>query len=137
MTSTQKQAWFNLAVIAVCLLTVLVLALTLGLRRAQGGVGILGLMGLSYFFVRKRPGAVVTDERDAWIRLRSLMIASLIAWVAFVLVCTFLAPALYGDHGAVPVEVVQMSVWIGFILVAAVDAIATLVQYGGEEPDAS
>src|SRR4051794_27603950 len=98
MTSTQKHAWFNLAVITLCLLTVFTLVPVLGSVRAQGGFGLLGLLGFGYLFYRKKPGAVVIDERDALIRRRSWALASALFWVAFVLACV-LSPVYYGSRG--------------------------------------
>jgi hypothetical protein len=136
MTPLQKQAWFNLAVIALCVLTVAAMVPMLGLRKAQGGMGWLGLLAFGVVFVRKRPGRVVADERDEQIRDRSLTVAYAVFWVVFVLSCVFLVPAVYGEHGAVPVEVVQGSVGVGFLLVITIESIATLLRYGRGKADA-
>ena len=128
MSLAQRQALFNLAIILTSVLLVLVLTPVIGVRRAQGSFGFLGLLGLGPFLFRKRAGAVFFDERDVMIQFRSWAIAYAIFWVAFVAVCV-LAPFTFGSSGFVPVELVQSSVWYGFIMVWGISAFATLVQY--------
>lgn len=128
MCQTQKEALFNLVIVASATTTVLLLYPILG-RGALGGLGLLGLLGLAPIFYCKRRGQVVADERDNLIRIRSMILAYSIFWVAFV-GSTVLSFVVYGFDGAVPVPVIANAVWIGFILFIGVQAIATLVQYG-------
>src|ERR1700730_5327130 len=114
MSRMQKFAWFNLAVIALTLLVVLSLLPFLGYR-AMGGLGCLGLIGFGPLFFRKKPGTVLTDERDHLIQWRSWILAYALFWVVFVLTAVFLSAFIYGQDGAVPVSVVQMSVAWGFM----------------------
>ena len=72
---------------------------------------------------------VVSDERDAAILGRSWMIAYSVFWLVFVAACVA-APWSFGASGAVPVVLVQCSVWWGLIIVVGVGSLATLVQYG-------
>jgi hypothetical protein len=137
MTATQKHAWFNLAVVALSVLTVAALMPVLGPRRAMGGLGLLGLMGFGVLFYRKRPGRVVADERDAQIRLRSLMLTSALFWIVFVETCVFVPWFYYGEGGAVPVVVIQASVVVAWIIITVVDSVATLVQYARGGADAT
>jgi hypothetical protein len=131
----QKFAWFNLGVIALTLLAVLSLLPLLG-RGAFGGVGFLGLIGFGPFFFRRKPGQVVIDERDLLIQRRAWILAYSFFWVAYVLAAVLLAPWVYGQDGAIPVWVVQCSVWCGFMLVWALASAAILAQYGGGPRDA-
>jgi hypothetical protein len=135
MSAMQKFAWFNLAVIALTLGAVLALLPFLG-RGALGGFGFLGLIGFGPLFFRKRPGQVVTDERDALIHRRSWILAYALFWVVFVLAAVLLSPLVYGQEGAVPVWVLQSSVFCGFMLVYALASIAILVQYARGSRDA-
>jgi hypothetical protein len=135
MSTLQKFAWFNLAVIALTLVAILSLLPFLG-KGALGGFGFIGLMGLGPLFFLRRPGQVLIDERDALIGKRSWIAAYSVFWVVFVLAAVFLSAVVYGQDGAVPVTVVQMSVAVGFMLVYALASIAILVQYAGGSRDA-
>jgi hypothetical protein len=134
MTAMQKWAWFNLAVIGLTLVALLVLLPFLG-KGALGSFGFLGLMGFGPFFLRKKPGQVLADERDTLIQRRSWVLAYSLFWVVFVLAAV-LSAVVYGQDGAVPVWIVQSSVFCGFMLVYALHSIATLVQYAGGSSDA-
>jgi hypothetical protein len=135
MTAVQKFAWFNLAVITLSIVAVLILLPFLG-RGAIGGFGLLGLIGFGPLFFRKKPGQVVTDERDQVIQRRSWVLAYSLFWVVFVLTAVVLSPVVYGQDGAVPVWVVQSSVFFGFMVVYALASIAILAQYAGGPRDA-
>jgi len=135
MSALQKYAWFNLAVVALTVVTVLLLFPLMG-KGALGGLGWLGLTGLGPFFFRGKPGQVVTDERDQQIQRRSWVLAYALFWVAFVLAAALVAPLAYGYDGAVPVWVVQVSVFGGYMFVCALASVAILVQYAGGSGDA-
>ena len=135
MSAMQRFAWFNLAIIAFTLVAVFSLLPLLG-KGALGGFGFLGFLGFSPFFFRKKPGQVLIDERDQQIQRRSFVLAYSVCWVVFVLAAVYLSAAVYGPDGAVPVLVVQYSVFCGFMLMQAVGAIAILVQYGRGSKDA-
>ncbi len=135
MNASQKEAWFNLVVVLSTLVMVTALVPFLG-KGAMGGFGLLGFLGLSPVFFRKRPGAVVLDERDSQIRLRSQFCAHLVFWLLFVL-AAMSAPAVYGWDGSVPVAMVMASVFCGMIVLSAVASLATLIQYGRGGHDAA
>src|SRR5271165_1131723 len=134
MNASQKEAWFNLVVVLSALIMVAALVPFLG-KGALGGFGFLGFLGLSPVFFRKRPGAVVLDERDTQIRLRSQFCAHLVFWLLFVL-AAMTAPAVYGWDGSVPVGLVMTSVFCGMIVITVVSSLATLIQYGRGGHDA-
>jgi len=134
MNASQREAWFNLALVLSVSVIVVVMVPFLG-KGALGGFGFLGLLGLSPVFFRKRPGAVVLDERDTQIRLRSLFCAHLVFWLLYVL-AAMTAPAVYGWNGSVPVVLVIWSVFCGMIVISAVSSLATLIQYGRGGHDA-
>jgi len=129
MNTGQKQAWFFLVVIVLSVIVVVGLTPVLGFKRAQGGLGLLGFLGFAPLLFVKRRGVVAYDERDGLIQARSWFISYSVFWVVFVLVCVT-APYTFGQSGAVPVFVVQMSVWYGLILVWGVSSLATVIQYG-------
>jgi hypothetical protein len=135
MSAMQKFAWFNLAVIALTLGTVLLLLPFLG-KGALGGSGFIGFLGFGPLFFRKKPGQVLIDERDVLIQQRSWVLAYSFFWVVFVLAAVVLSAVVYGQEGAVPVVVVQISVLPGFMLVYTLASIAILVQYAWESKNA-
>jgi hypothetical protein len=135
MSAMQKFAWFNLAVITLTIVVVLALVPFLG-KAALGGCGFLGFLGFGVLFFRKKEGNVLMDERDQLIHLRSGILAFAIFWVVFALAAALLSALVYGEDGAVPVWVVQISVFGGMMLVYAVQSIAILIQYAGGSPDA-
>jgi hypothetical protein len=135
MAALQKFAWFNLAVIALTLVAVVALVPVLG-RGALGGTGFLGLLGLGALFFRKKPGQVLIDERDQLIQMRSWFLAYALFWVVFVLAASVLSAVVYGQEGAVPVWVIQSSVFCAGVLVYALMSVAILVQYARGARDA-
>jgi len=130
MSALQKFAWFNLAVIGLTLAAVLLLLPFMG-KGALGGSGFLGFMGFGPLLFRRKPGQVAIDERDILIQLRSWVVAYSLFWVVFVLAAVLLSPLVYGQEGAVPVWIVQISVFCFFIIVYGLASIAILVQYAG------
>jgi hypothetical protein len=136
MSAMQKHAWFNLAVVLLSTIVVIALIPVLGVQRAQGGFGILGFLGFGPLFFLRRAGAVVSDERDGSILVRSWVIAYAVFWLVFVAACVA-APFSFGSSGAVPVVLIQVSVWCALILVVGVGSVATLVQYGWGGSNAS
>jgi hypothetical protein len=135
MSALQKFAWFNLGVIALTIATVLLLLPFLG-KGALGGLGFLGLTGFGPVFFRRKPGQVLIDERDQLILLRSWILAYSLFWVVLVLAAVLLCPLVYGQEGAVPVWVLQTSVFFAFMIVHALVSIAILIQYAGGSGDA-
>ena len=134
MNASQKEAWFNLAVVLSVLAIMAIMVPFLG-KGALGGFGFLGLLGFSPIFFRKRQGAVVLDERDAQIRLRSQFCGHLVVWLLFV-VAAVTTPVVYGWDGSVPVALVMMSVFCGMMVLYMVSSVATLIQYGRGGRDA-
>lgn len=129
MTTLQKYAWYNLVVIALTLSAIGVLIPLAG-KGALGGFGFLGLLGLGPLFFRKRSGQVVMDERDQSIANLSWNFAFAIFWVLAVMFAALISASVYGSEGAVPVWIVQSSVFVGMIVIYAMSSIAILVQYG-------
>jgi hypothetical protein len=135
MSALQKFAWFNLVIIAATAVVVVALVPVLG-AGALGGLGVLGFLGFGPLFFRKRAGQVLADERDVLIQRRSWIVAYSVFWVVFVLTAVFLSASVYGWDGAVPVSVVQLSVFGSLMLVYATASVAILVQYAGGSRDA-
>jgi hypothetical protein len=135
VTALQKWAWFNLAVVGLTLVVVLTMLPFAG-KGAMGGFGVLGLIGFAPLFFRGKGTQVLTDERDQLINRHSWFLAYSLFWVVFVLAAVFLSAWIYGWEGAVPVWVVQSSVFVGLMFVSALASIAILIQYAGGARDA-
>lgn len=133
MSALQKCAVFNLAVVAVTAVVVLALFPFLG-KGASGGLGLLGFLGLTPLFFRRRAGQVVIDERDALIQLRSMLIAYSVCWVVFVVVVCLL-PLVVPVH-EVPIVVVQLGVAACWMLLTVVQSVVVLVAYARGHGDA-
>ena len=136
MNRLQKIAWFNLIVLLVSLAltgaAVGILAVIIGMPRALGGCGFLGisgLLGLAPILFRKKQGQPELDERDLLIFRRASIVAYSIFWVYFTFAC--MAPWLILDQGAT-IRVVMLPVMLagGFVIVQLIQSIAVLVQYG-------
>lgn len=129
MSAMQKLAWFNLSVILLSLCVVLSLLPIVGATRAQAGLGILGLLGLSPILFRRKKGQLVVDERDTLIHRKSVIVGYSVFWLLFVGACC-LSGWFYGMDGAVPVLVIMTFPFYAMIVLFAVTSVATLVQYG-------
>lgn len=133
MNATQRFALFNLVVIAITLLAAAILYPVLG-KGALGAFGMLGFLGFgTWFFRAKKTGdiqPVLVDERDRKIQARAWFFAYALFWLVFVLAAVVATAWVYGMDGAVPVQVIQSSVFVAMMLVYATASIAMLCQYG-------
>ena len=143
MNRTQRIAKFNLTVMLVALglsaLGVGVSNFVIGLpiRRAVGGLGLLGicgLMGLSPILFRKKPGEVDFDERDLLIQRKAWLGAYSIFWFLFVL-AAMIPFFVLGPDGKVSVKYLAAMVFTGMAVVTLVQSIATLELYGWRNKD--
>jgi uncharacterized Tic20 family protein len=130
MNLQERIAWFNLAVMALALAVFLVLIPFLGLFRATGGFGILGLWGLSPLLAWRKRGTreVIDDERDRAINAKAMLIAYTAFWMFFVSAC--MVPFfLFGPQGMIPVEVLPLILMVGWLVLMLTSSVATIVQY--------
>ena len=127
MSASLKHAWFNLAVILLSLTAVGCLYPFIGWR-ANGALGLCGLLGFGALFYRKRKSEVVMDERDLLIEKRSALLGYTVFWVVYVLVASLFLPMFYGQNGSIPVMVVQWSVFYALVLFLGGKWLATLIQ---------
>ena len=136
MNRAQKMAWYNLIVVLVSLaltgVTISVLAAIVGMPKALGGLGFLGICGLIGFspiIFRKKQGQLDFDERDLLIQRRAFVIAYSIFWVFFTFAC--MIPWLVLDTGTtIRVVVLPGMLAGGFVIVQLIQSIAILVMYG-------
>ena len=136
MTRPQKFALFNVVVISVVVVltgaTVGVLALTIGMPGARGGLGVMGLfgvLGLSPFLFRKGRDVVDFDEREVLINYRAVLAAYSLFFPAFTLAC--MIPWLVMARGAtVPVYMLPIMLCGVCMGLTFVHSAAVLIQHG-------
>jgi hypothetical protein len=131
MSYQEKQARFNLAVLALTLSTFLVLLPFLGVQRSMAAFAWLGLLGFSpiLYVMQKRNSQVVSDERDLMIQSRTWVIAYSVFWLVFVGGSMTLW-AIYRNQGYISVNILPMFPLVGWIVLTFVQSVATLSQYG-------
>jgi purine-cytosine permease-like protein len=142
MNRVQKIAWFNLIVMAVCLMTCLVVAIAISFRRAAIPptplslviIPSLVLVAISKFVFRKRDKQVDFDERDRQIHKKSqyvglwaFFLATTVAITVEIMICFFAVE----PRGTLPYPLVLLlTICIGGCVWIAVESIAILIQYG-------
>ena len=144
MNRWQKIAWFNLFVIAGCMMLAAGMtiryAFQYGFPSAFGGTGFLGfacLIALGPLLFRKKKGQIAFDERDLLIERKAVRCGTTVSYFYFVFVCvgTWLC---VGFDSKISAGVLPMLVVGGFLVVNVVQSIVTLVEYckggtGGQE----
>ncbi|MBN2313490.1 MAG: hypothetical protein JXM79_06140 [Sedimentisphaerales bacterium] len=143
MNRAQKMAWFSLIMVTLgfvlSLLSVGVLHFAYGLpmRRAAGGFGFIGIMGLSAMaplLFKKDKGKVKLDERDLLIKNKATMAAYCGFWPVFV-VAAIVPFFIYGPDGMVSVKYLCSMVFVGMFIVIFVQSLVTLQEYGWRAKD--
>jgi uncharacterized membrane protein len=129
MAAYEKQAWFNLAVLAATLALFVLMVPIVGLTRAGGSLGTLGLLGLGLIFVWPRRGkGVVNDERDAAIAARANLFAFAVVWLSLAL-AAWSAVQFAAGQRTISVDLLPLIVYASWFLLELVRATATLVLY--------
>ena len=129
MLRQERSAWLSLSIIGLAGATFCVLLFVLGIHRASGAFGLLGLSGLIPAVTRAdRRSNVVFDERDAMIQANSVRIAYAVFWILFVGASMGLWVS-YEGRGTLPVQILPMFPLMGWVVVTLTQSIATLVQY--------
>ncbi len=131
MNRTQKIARFNLTVIAIggglALLTILISLAAGSKALTYLGFLILGLAalvsGLSQLIVRKEPGKVSFDERDAAIEKKAYLAGYVTLLGAFLPTCMIAVPRI-GIGGAI--------LAVTLVVVKTVESVVILVEHGRE-----
>ena len=141
MNRAQKIAWFSLIMVTLAfglsLITVSVLHFGYGLpmRRAAGGFGFIGIMGLSALapvLFKKDKGEVKLDERDLLIKNKAMLAAYYGFWPIFV-IAAMVPFFIYGPDGMVSVKYLCSMVFGGMFIVILVLSLVTLQEYGWSE----
>jgi hypothetical protein len=143
MNKAQKTAWFSLIMVTLAfglsLISVGVLHFVYGLpmRRAAGGFGFIGIMGLSALaplLFKKDKDKVKLDERDLLIRNKATMAAYCGFWPVFV-IAAMVPFFIYGPDGTVSVKYLCSMVFGGMFIVILVQSLVTLQEYGWKDKE--
>ena len=130
MNAVEKVAWTELTVSVAASVVVLALYPWMG-QAAMGGFGLLGLLGITPLFLRKRGNQVVRDERDVEIENRSSWFGFGTAWV--VMMMSLVAVTMWHSHQQRDVSTGLLSalIWTQFALCYSIKGATTLIQYRG------
>ena len=127
MNPFQKMAWYNLAVIALTAAVILVLIQVIPFKAALGGFGLLGFLGFSPLYLKKKKGEILHDERDQQIGGNAQRAGFFIFWLYFVAACVYI-PFAY-DFKAVSSIIFFYLCMVGVMVLVVVQSVATLVLY--------
>lgn len=129
MNALEKAAWVELvvSVAAVALAAALFPWLHDG---AAGAFGLLGLMGLSYFFLHPRRNRVLVDERDREIDRRAIRMGVGVAWMT--LFTALIAATMWANYSgthAVSTRFLTWLIWLQFAICYAIKGLVAIVSY--------
>ena len=130
MNPVQKVAWTELIVSVLAIVLVATLYPWLG-SAALGGFGLLGVLGITPLFLRKRGNQVMRDERDA-------QIESVASWFGFgtayfLLMLSMVAITLFYSQQQrdVPTSLLSVLLWSQFAFCYAIKGAIALLHYRG------
>lgn len=134
MNPYQKMAWFNLSVVLFTLVAFASLYTATGnLGGSQATFACLALFGFSGLFLAGGKGrAPLDDEYHRGIRLRSHAAAMLVFWFYFVGFSVYLTVHF---ETSIPKDLYSVFFWFGFMLLLAVQSLATLLIYGADRTE--
>lgn len=130
MNASEKVAWTELIVSVMAAVVVLSLYPWIG-NAALGGFGLLGLLGITPLFLRKRGNQIVSDERDQEIEKRSSWFGFGTAWVTMLI--SLVAVTMWHSYQQldVPTGLLTALIWAQFALCYAIKGAMSLIQYRG------
>jgi len=127
MNAMEKACWWELAVVVITLSLVAVLFPWWG-HAATGAFGLLGLLAVSTYFLRRRNDRVVVDERDQEIGKITTHLGVHVAWMfLFTGIILFVVTDFEGE--AVSKSVLSWMIWIQFALCYLVKSVAGVYLY--------
>ena len=130
MNAVEKVAWTELIVSVVAVVVVLALYPSMG-NAATGGFGLLGLLGITPLFLRKRGNQVVRDERDAKIEKLSSWVGFGTGWLVMMLSLAVITMWHVSQRRDVSTGLLNALIWTQFALCYAIKGATTLIQYRG------
>ena len=129
MNAMEKVAWTELLVSVAAVGLATLLYPWLG-SAAVGSFGILGLIGLSVFFVRRRDQRVVIDERDREIEATAIRFGVVSAWMTLMIVLSLtVVLSSYRDVHTVSLAFLNWLIWIQFAICFGIKGLVAIVLY--------
>lgn len=131
MSAFEKVAWTELVVSLVALTLAACLYPWLG-DASAGAFGLLGLLGCTVFFLRRKGNEIVTDERDHVIQQRATQIGVMTAWMTTFLTLTVIV-VWYSqtNRDAVSLGLLNWLIWTQFVVCYAVKGLVGILSYRG------
>jgi hypothetical protein len=129
MPAQLKHAWLDLVTAVAVAVVYFALLPFVGPERATVAIALMAIGAFAPLFYRKPRGsaAVLSDERDRLIHLRSLAVSWVVMWLFFVAFCMITWQRHHG--GTVRAEVFPLMVTVGWILVTISRALVTVLLY--------
>jgi hypothetical protein len=129
MNAMEKVAWTEFLVSVVAIAAVTLLVPWLG-RGALGAFGLLGFLGLTPLFLRKRGDRVVIDERDQEIQRKAIVLGVNSAWM--MLSMTLIAAVLWSAHShatGVSTGFLTWLIWVQFAVCYGIKGLVAVILY--------
>lgn len=129
MNAMQKVAWTELLVSLAAVVAATAFYPWLG-QGAGGAFGLLGLIGFSALFLRRRGNETVVDERDRAVEQRAMKWGIVAAWE--LLFMTLIVVVMWSEfHGqkAVSTALLSWLVWVQFAVCYGVKGLVGVLSY--------
>ena len=131
MSALEKSAWSELVVVLLAVVAVAVCLPWMGFQ-ASNWFGLLGLLPIGMYFLRKRGERIVVDERDREIERRSLSFGVKVAWMGTFLALITIVMWYGGEDATVPTRYLTWIIWVQFAVCYGLKAVATIFAYRGQ-----
>ena len=129
MNAMEKVAWTELGV-SVAAVVLASLLIPWGSQTATSAFALLGLIGFTGVFLRRRGNRVVVDERDREIALRATSIGVGTAWMS--LFMTLIAATMWSGYTqtySVSTAFLNWLIWIQFAICYGTQGLVMVVLY--------
>jgi hypothetical protein len=133
MSALEKVAWTEIVVSLAAIVLAAVLIPWLG-PAATGAFALLGLLGFTAIFIRRRGTPVVVDERDREIERHATRMGIAVAWMMLftVLIAASLS-ANYAQTYAVSTEFLNWLIWLQFAICYATKGLTAVAMYRSQQ----
>jgi len=135
MSAMEKVAWTELLVSVLAIVVVTLLYPWLG-NKASAGFGLLGLLGFSVWFVRKRRQKVIIDERDKAIERRATELGVHVAWlVLFLSLIGLVFWSSSYNESVIETSILNWLIWIQFAICYGIKGLVGVLMYRRQRHD--